>query len=190
MHVSKCCVHVTVLNKEETVLTLTRMYLLSILLLCNYYFLRLLILLLCNYYFLQLTHTVMVPTLDKEVDQSYLIMWHVMGQSHPSSSVATMVFTATTVITVRMLVLCAQEVGHIDSTINVISHFGGNNKVAPTCIPLWQFHVHMERSVLLGDLVRTKGELRFVTIECGELCVTMDGALMMPKLSADSWDMM
>ena len=46
----------------------------------------------------------------------------------------------------------------------------------------------MERFILLEDPVRMKGELGSVSMECGELCVTMDGAPMMPKLSADSWD--
>ena len=61
---------------------------------------------------MQLTHLTNMPTLDKEVDQSYLIMWHVLGQSPPSSSVATMVLATTTVVIVRTLASCAQQVNH------------------------------------------------------------------------------
>ena len=62
--------------------------------------------------YVQLTHTVMVPTLDKEVGRSYLMMWGVLGQSPPSFSAAIGV-TFSAVVTLRMLELCAQEVSHL-----------------------------------------------------------------------------
>ena len=46
----------------------------------------------------------------------------------------------------------------------------------------------MERYVLLGDPLRTKEELSFATMECGGLCVTNPGTVVMQRLSADNWD--
>ena len=58
-------------------------------------------------YTIQITHPVVVHPLDKEVTQYYSMVWHVLGQSLTSLSVATEV-TFTAAVTVRMLELCAQ----------------------------------------------------------------------------------
>ena len=117
-----------------------------------------------NTLYVQLTHTVTVPTLDKEVGQSYLMMWGVLGQSLTSSNVATMVLATITVVTVRMLVLCAQEVSHlqyayyVNKLVSPAIMFGRLVSICLLKTNLWQFHVHMERFVLWRDPVRMKGE--------------------------------
>ena len=49
-------------------------------------------------------------TLDKEVTQSYFLVWGVLGQSHLSFSAATMALAFITVITTVMLVLCVHKI--------------------------------------------------------------------------------
>ena len=49
-------------------------------------------------------------------------------------------------------------------------------------------HVAMETSGSLVALLNLKGVWRFATMQCGELCVMIYGALLMLTLSVDNWD--